>query len=566
MHKTIKLKLLEEFKARSVRLLAPHLLVLVVSFIFLSKMHRALPFSTLPYLMVCLALFMRFYIIKSFYGAIKLNNFFAVSAYLFFAALTGLGWGVLLWNTYHFYGLFSAEMFYGMGVLLTLMSGAVTAFSSSLPVSYIFLVSISYLPIDILFRDPHESSYLLGLLLLGNLIYQFYHSYISYSYQRNSLRDEITALNQKKSLQEFIDACPGLILALDSDETYVMVNNYNQGFFKEKFLNKKIGEVYPGSGFPETLKEFIDSSEMEAVKEIKSDVYGGENWWMVNLRKVSLNDFNLIVAALPITEMVKARNDLKIQEARSQYAAKLASLGELSAGIAHEVNNPLTIIEGAANLMKIILTEKPLDVKALENSAGKVMETTQRIARIIKSLRMLAGDAEVEPFKNTTFEAIVEPSIEISKAKLQEHNIKLSVDSGNSDVALFGNEIQLSQVMMNLVSNAIDAVKELSGPRWIEIHYVTSIEWLDILVVDSGEGVALEIRKNIMDPFFTTKDSHQGTGLGLSISHSIMNAHNGNLCLIEDRKNTTFRLRFPRMNPFHGPKRSGQKEDTGAAL
>jgi signal transduction histidine kinase len=547
MTDSVKLKLLDELRVRNKQLLIPHLYLVIQSALIFFKLHGEEHSSLIPYVIILLGLCARYFVMRNFFTEIKAGKRLPSLLYLISVSLTGISWGFLLFNVYNFYGLFSVQTIYCLGAILILMSGGVTAFSSSIKTATIYLISLVIFPVYIFFIDPEASSYILGILFLVNCVYQFYHILVSFKQIKRTLINESIAVSQKIYLQEFIDALPGLVLALDDENTYVMVNKFQDGFFKEKFLGKKVGAVYPESEFPKAVMDFVNSDLMESVKEIKSNVYSGENWWLLTLRKVLFPQRGVIIAAMPITETVKARNDLKIQEARSQYAAKLASLGEMSASIAHEVNNPLTIIEGAANLMKVLVDESPPDVSALQKTSNKIIETTQRIGRIIKSLRMLSGDAEEEPFRNITFASIVEPTLEICKLRVKEHNIKLSVFQKESEVELFGNETQLSQVIMNLVTNAIDAVKATSKDKWIEIHYIPSFEWLDILVVDNGEGVDPELREKIMEPFFSTKDSHHGTGLGLSISNSIIENHHGTLSLLEGVDNTTFRMRFPRM-------------------
>jgi C4-dicarboxylate-specific signal transduction histidine kinase len=112
------------------------------------------------------------------------------------------------------------------------------------------------------------------------------------------------------------------------------------------------------------------------------------------------------------------------------------------------------------------------------------------------------------------------------------------------DIVVTGRDVQLSQVIVNLLSNASDAVKDLPV-RKIEIALEKSDSQLDILFKDSGRGVPLEIRSRIMDPFFTTKEVNQGTGLGLSISKTIMQEHDGELSFLPEEKMTTFRMRLP---------------------
>lgn len=551
----IQNKLALELKIRNSRLLIPHVILLFLSFFVFKKMHQEMVGVYWPYLLAFGSLGFRYLILKF--------RMKWIYGYLFFVAMTGLSWGLLYLNVYKYFNLFSIESLYCLGVILTLMAGGVIAFSSSIKTTAVYLVSLSSIPVYILWNHPASSSYILAILMVGNTVYQFYHAYVSNRFLKDSLRNEFLALNQKETLQQFIDSIPGLVTMIDKNQTYTMVNNYHDGFYRKNLLGKTIGSIYPQTQIPTILKEFIASDNQTAVHEIKFSEEGEDNWYVFNLKKITHPEEGVLAAILPTTELVKAKNDLKIQEARSQYAAKLASLGEFSASIAHEVNNPLTIIEGAASLMKILLKEKPMDMTSLEKCATKVMETTQRIARIIKSLKMLSGDADGEPFKNVSFKSIIEPSLEISKTRLREFNIDLSVKYGENDVDLFGNEIQLSQVIMNLVSNAIDAVKSLPDVKSIEIQYVPSIEWLDIFVSDNGPGIPEDIRSKIMEPFFTTKDSHQGTGLGLSISNSIVNSHQGSLEYIEGEK-TTFRVRLPRMSTLV-TRKNVLGEDTGVA-
>lgn len=541
MNQSVGLRLNEVLRKRTNALFIPHFLTIFVSAYIFRGMFGQHPEAFVALGVILASLLTRTVIIRIF-GKEQFTN-----CYTLLVMVTGLGWGSLFWMVHHFYGTFTFETLFASGVIITLIAAGATAFSASLQVAMTYLVSVSIIPAYMLFTVSAETTYLVGILLVINIIYQFYHVYVSHQYLKDSIHNELKALYQKDSLQEFIDSIPGIVTLVNNSGIHIMVNNYSNGFFKSKLLNKKVGEAFPDSTTSKVLKSFLESGKSEEIMEIDSDKLGQDNWYMVNLKRISIPESGIIAVILPINELVKAKNDLRIHEARAMYASKLASLGELSAGIAHEVNNPLTIIEGAASLIKVLLKERPIDEKALEKSADKIIETSHRIAKIIKGLRMLSKDAEEEPFNNISFFSIVEPSLEISKNKLLTHNIKLTVINQDSDVDLFGNEIQLGQVIMNLVSNAIDAVCSSDSSRWIEIHYKPSFDWVDIDVIDSGTGIPSGIESKIMDPFFTTKESHQGTGLGLSISKKIIESHNGSLMLLTDAKNTTFRIRLPRM-------------------
>lgn len=542
----IQKKLADELRLRNKRLLYPHLAMLILTFLLLFKTHQDHWQTVLPYVVIIFSLIFRLILMRKFNDVIHQNKVI-FRLFLFLVATTGLGWGWFFWQMQTIYGFIAMETLCCIGVIITLMSGGVTAFAPSLIAAGVFFVSVSIVPIVFFFTDHKESSAVMGALYVINLFYQAYHCRISHRYLKESIINEAKALQQKETLQEFIDAIPGIVGVVDDEGTYVMLNNFLDGSVKKVILGTKVGATLPNNPLSKLILSFLAGDENHLMKEMYAEDLTGENWYMVNLKKISTPVKGLVAVILPINDLVKTKNELRIQEARSQYASRLSSLGELSAGIAHEVNNPLTIIEGAANLMKMLLKETPIDVKSLDMAASKVINTSQRIGKIIKSLRTLSSDAEEEPFKNVSFNSIIEPIIEISKAKLELAGIKLTIFRGASDVALFGNEIQLSQVIMNLIANSMDAIQDLDE-KWIEIHYTANFEWCDILVVDSGFGIPNEIHHRLMEPFYTTKEPHQGTGLGLSISKNIVEIHHGSLMVLKDAKHTTFRIRLPRMN------------------
>lgn len=534
MNSEIEIQLREELRVRNIKLLIPHLILMTFSLYVFKKIQ-----ITIPYLVLLTGISGRYFISKYKPELFKL--------FKMFVAFTGIGWGLVFLSCAEGAGFYSIESLYSIGIVIITMSGGVTAFSASYKTTVIFLFSLTIIPFVYLITQ-YDQFVFLGFLLAVNFVYQCYHAHIANSYIRKSV-------SKNQSLQEFMNAIPGFVTVIDKNETFVMVNNNLKNIFPQ-MLGMNLKNFLPGSDMTRVVSDFFYSDAPSGIFEVRGSVTGPDNWYMVHLCRISTPYEGIIVSVMPITELVKVKNDLRIQEARSQYAAKLASLGEMSAGIAHEVNNPLTIIEGAANLMKIILQDPVIDVHTLDKSATKIIDTSQRIAKIVKSLRTLSGDAEDEPFCNVSFKAIIEPCLEISKSKLDTHGIKLEIHQPETQVDLFGNEIQLCQVIMNLVANAIDAVKEHSGPKWIRITYRPSEEWLDIDVIDSGSGVSEDIEQKIMDPFFTTKEAHQGTGLGLSISRSIVENHQGTLQLLKDAVNTTFRIRFPRMNSWPDSKRN----------
>lgn len=541
LNQTVQARLLDLLRKRNSQIFLPRIGLLLVSVYFFREMILATPWLISNAFLILVTLIVRVYLFKD--SSKKMFE----RCYAFLVFVAGLGWGSFFWFVDNYYGTYSFETLFCGGVILTLLSGGVTAFSSSLKVVQANLISLTLVPAFVLLTDHEENAFILGLLFLSNLGYQLYNSYLAHRDLRKAFKDELIARDRTAFLQEFIDAIPGIVTLVSDEGIHVMVNNHRNGFFKRMLLNRTLGTAFPGSTTSKILRDFLESEKCEDVIELETNELGDDSWFMLHLKRISQPESGIMAVILPITDLVKAKNDLKIHEARAMYAAKLASLGELSAGIAHEVNNPLTIIEGTANLIKLQLQDEPIMVKDVDHSVDKIIHTTHRIAKIIKGLRMLSKEAEEEPFSNVSFQDIIEPSLEISKNKLATYNIELKVNGQNSDVELFGNDIQLGQVVMNLVANAIDAVSAHDGPRWVEVHYRPSFEWIDIDVIDSGPGISEEVSERIMEPFFTTKERQKGTGLGLSISKKIIESHNGTLFQVKDAEHTTFRVRLPRM-------------------
>lgn len=546
MDKRVEEKLSEELRVRNSRLMAPHIGIMIVMGLLFVELHYLVPKTAMAYPIILSSLLMRYFIMKRFFGEYLRRSKVVVGAFHLFVCFTSLGWGLLYYEVQKAYGVNNVNSLLCLGVIFMLMSGGVTAFSSSVKTAAVFIISAVTIPSIILWNEGGATK-LMAIFLVGNAIYQVYHTRVANKFLQKSINTEIQATNQKEILQEYINALPGIVGVIDSEGTYVMINNYLNGEIRRLILGTKVGATLKNNAISLMIIDFMKSSETHLTREIYSPDLSGENWYMVNLKKISTPQEGVIASILPINDLVRAKSELKIQEARSQYAAKLASLGEFSATIAHEVNNPLTIIAGATNQLKSILRDSPQDSESIAILSDKIQDTTQRISRIIRSLKMLSGDADEEPYRNVSFSSVVEPAIEITKQKVSQCGITIKIIGSETPVDLFGNEVQLSQVLMNLVSNAIDAVKD-SEIKQIEIQYVVTLQWLDILVIDSGRGIPKDVRPNIMTPFFSTKDSQQGTGLGLSISKEIIEHHQGTLSFLEDEPKTTFRIRLPRMN------------------
>lgn len=232
-----------------------------------------------------------------------------------------------------------------------------------------------------------------------------------------------------------------------------------------------------------------------------------------------------------IDDLKSAQNELLLQKAKAEYSAKLASLGEMASGIAHEINNPLMVIQAQSDIlgMKIEKIEHP-DANYFFEKTQKISSAVLRINKIINGLRSFSRDGEQEEPQSVPVSPLVEDTLELCRQRFKNANVELIVEGLPNDVQIRCRSVQVSQVLLNFLNNAFDAV-ENSEKKVVRIKFRTDKKFMHILVEDSGPGVPIEIQQKIFEPFYTTKEPGKGTGLGLSIAKSIIASHSGHLTL-----------------------------------
>ncbi len=225
-------------------------------------------------------------------------------------------------------------------------------------------------------------------------------------------------------------------------------------------------------------------------------------------------------------------------------SSKMASLGEMAGGIAHEIMNPIAIIDGFSVRLVRMLESGQIDKETITTAITKIRATVERITKIITSLRNYARDGENDAFTEVKIADVINDTLEFCRQKIGYRKIELRVDPIDANLALDCRPIQISQVILNLLSNSADAVEALAD-RWIQIQVSQIKNRIQVRVVDSGPGIRQEIQDKIMKPYFTTKPAGKGTGLGLSISRAIVESHRGTLTIDKSCANTCFILDLP---------------------
>jgi two-component system NtrC family sensor kinase len=231
-------------------------------------------------------------------------------------------------------------------------------------------------------------------------------------------------------------------------------------------------------------------------------------------------------------------NALKEQMQKNISTARLAAVGEMAAGVAHEINNPLTVID-----LHIVKLKKNLIEPEQQKSLDKMQSMIKRTSIIIKGLKTLSRNGEQDPIAPFQILTMVEDVKSLVEMKLSSNNINFECSEIPSQKFVVGRIVQISQVLVNLIGNAIDAINvSTKESKVIKLEIIEIKGRMQFAIIDNGIGIPAALKEKIMQPFFTTKDVNKGTGLGLSISKSIIEDHGGQLEVDSDDNRTCFKF------------------------
>jgi PAS domain S-box-containing protein len=266
----------------------------------------------------------------------------------------------------------------------------------------------------------------------------------------------------------------------------------------------------------------------------------GKLFWTYSVIAPFFDERGDVIACIELGQDITA---LKLAQAQAIQAGKMATLGEMASGVAHEINNPLAVISGRVALLKKRLAGESEEAQKNVTDLEKIESQVSRITKIVSGLRSFARSSANDPKVAASIKKIVEDSVELVIARYLKSNVQVHVVPFD-DVQIPCRHIEISQVLVNLLNNAFDAVSELAE-KWIRIEIESSNSELKIMVTDSGSGISSDIVEKMMNPFFTTKEVGKGTGLGLSISKGIIEDHGGTLTYNPDASHTQFIVKLP---------------------
>lgn len=362
---------------------------------------------------------------------------------------------------------------------------------------------------------------------------------------------------EKEELTKFLDLVlnnvPSMIFVKDcrKNMAFSLFNKAAEdliGVKKDQLIGKNDHDIFPkdqADFFAQKDREVFDNARILKIEKEEIETKNGKRY----LRTFKVPTFDiqgrpqlLIGISNDITDEVHTKEALELERIKSTQNAKLASLGEMSAGIAHEINNPLAIIHGTAqSLPKFLNNPEKLHAKF-----KTIIAASERIEKIVKGLKKFSRSSEKTELSRHVLSAIVNESLTLTEAKSKNCDTPIMFKCSFTGEILC-DEIEIEQVLINLINNAIDAVKILEE-RWVKIDLFETEEGIALQVRDSGKGLSPDVEKKLFQPFFTTKPVGQGTGLGLSIVKGILDEHNATIELLSQDANTCFELRFPKIS------------------
>lgn len=243
---------------------------------------------------------------------------------------------------------------------------------------------------------------------------------------------------------------------------------------------------------------------------------------------------------------LKLLGKIQNQHEKLIISTRLSTLGEMSAELAHEINNPLMVINGRAKVMREHIKDSIVDPGFLSKNIDIIHRNGERIEKIVKAYKLLARTGTNDQFETISLDKLFIDLRDLTERRMNDAQIEFSISSFSPDLKIEAKLVQVLQVFTNLVANSIHAIAKLDE-RWIKIEVFETGTMIHFHFIDSGSGINKDHVPHLFDAFFTTKNSREGTGLGLSISAKLVRDHNGEIFYNQNNRHTEFIVKLPKI-------------------
>jgi PAS domain S-box-containing protein len=362
-------------------------------------------------------------------------------------------------------------------------------------------------------------------------------------------------------VQQVFDSLPVRVALQDREYRFLYVNTESSRFHgkpEDTVLGATVAEVH-GQELFATLRPWADralageAGEWDGWLELRAgrryvrrtfaplrDAGGTVEAYLVFTRDVT--DLRQTERDLAEQSAARSASDAELERQRDalQQSEKMAAFGSLLAGVAHELNNPLSIVIGNA-----LLLAEEAEGSALAERAQRVQAAAERCGRIVRSFLAMARQHKAE-MRPTAVQSLVDDALQLLAYPMRTSGVTVEQDVATDLPAVLCDPDQMIQVLSNLLTNARHALEARPLPRQVRLRAHADGEWVELEVADNGPGIADDIRSRVFDPFFTTKPVGSGTGIGLAVSRGVVEAHGGSVSLAPtDGEGACFVVRLP---------------------
>ncbi len=352
----------------------------------------------------------------------------------------------------------------------------------------------------------------------------------------------------EQKLRNVINTIPALVSATDNEDHCVFLNNYHEQIFDIEWqgaVGKSKSDLF-GSQYGERQRRldqrvFATGQILRGYEEKLVDRDGESRLFLTT--KAPLHDGSggvelVVTVSLDITDRDRAENDARRLESELAHVSRLSSMGEMAAGFAHELNQPLTAISNYAQGSLRRLRSERVTPPELQRVMELIADQAQRAGDIIRRIRRFVQKEDTQKQGIDLNSAIRETAALLSGEALR-HEVDVALELADDLPDVMGDTIQVQQVILNLARNSFEAMSEAgSEARRLIIRTARrDAQNIEVMVADTGPGIPEEVSEHIFLPFFTTKSG--GMGMGLSICRSIIEAHGGKLAVASNGSSGT---------------------------
>ena len=341
--------------------------------------------------------------------------------------------------------------------------------------------------------------------------------------------------------QKILNTTQSMILVLDTAGLISYANRrcYEAGYREEEMIGRHLVELVDGAQREEFEAALETTAHGHQVENLEARARRGDGtlgYFSISLSPMRDEQDAVNSVVVVMTDIT----DAALLQAKLAHAERMATIGRLVSGVAHEVNNPLAAILGFTDL----LIENPEIPASAHESLEIILQETQRTKNIVQDLLSFARQRPVQR-EAVRLGAILKQTIKLRSYDFTSHGVEVVEEFQEDLPATIGDSQQLQQVFLNIVNNAYDAIQEACRRGKITLRSKRAGDSIEVAISDNGTGIADPAR--IFDPFFTTKPTGKGTGLGLSICYGIVRAHGGEIqCWNnEGGDGSTFLIRLP---------------------